>query len=61
MPLLQPIRRIAIVTGASRRVGIGAAVCRAFAQAGDDIFFTYWSSYDRRIPWGEEESEPGEL
>ncbi len=30
-------RRIAIVTGASRRRGIGAAVCRALAQAGSDI------------------------
>lgn len=49
---------LAIVTGASRRRGIGAAVCRALAQAGVDIFFTHWSPYDRLMPWGAEESEP---
>lgn len=51
-------RRLAIVTGASRRRGIGAAVCRALAQAGVDIFFTHWSPYDRLMPWGAEENEP---
>ncbi len=54
-------RRIAIVTGASRRRGIGAAVCLALAQAGSDIFFTHWSSYDHRMPWGAEEDEPARL
>ncbi len=52
------IRRLAIVTGASRRRGIGAAVCLALAQAGVDIFFTHWSPYDRLMPWGAEEEEP---
>lgn len=61
MPLHQASRRIAIVTGASRRQGIGAAVCRAFAQAGVDIFFTHWSSYDRRMPWGAEDDQPDDL
>ena len=51
-------RRLAIVTGASRRRGIGAAVCLALARAGADIFFTHWSSYDRLRPWGAEEEEP---
>ncbi len=54
-------RRLAIVTGASRRRGIGAAVCRALAQAGIAIFFTHWSPYDRRMPWGAEEDEPDYL
>lgn len=54
-------RRLAIVTGASRRRGIGAAVCRALAQAGIDIFFTHWSPYDRRMPWGAEEDEPAHV
>ncbi len=54
-------RRLAIVTGASRRRGIGAAVCRALAQAGIDIFFTHWSPYDRHMPWGAEEDEPDHL
>ncbi|HEY6542532.1 MAG TPA: SDR family NAD(P)-dependent oxidoreductase, partial [Ktedonobacteraceae bacterium] len=51
-------RRLAIVTGASRRRGIGAAVCLALARAGTDIFFTHWSPYDRQMPWGAEEEEP---
>src|SRR5260370_31668571 len=53
--------RRGIVTGASGRRGIGAAVCRALAQAGSDIFFTHWSPYDRRMPWGAEEDEPDYL
>ncbi len=57
----QPHRRLAIVTGASRRRGIGAAVCRALAQAGVDIFFTHWSPYDQRMTWGAEEDEPDHL
>src|SRR5215467_11263587 len=56
-----PNRRLAIVTGASRHSGIGAAVCRALAQAGIDIFFTHWSPYDHRMPWGAEEDEPAHL
>lgn len=39
--------RIAIVTGASRSVGIGAATCRALAALGADIFFTHWRLFDR--------------
>ncbi len=54
----QSQRRLAIVTGASRRRGIGAAVCRAFAQAEIDVFFTYWHPYDLLMPWGAEEEEP---
>src|SRR6202011_5280806 len=55
------IRRLAIVTGASRRRGIGAAVCLALARAGADIFFTHWAHYDRLMPWGAEEEEPDML
>ncbi len=45
---------IAIVTGASRSRGIGAAVCRAFAQVKIDIFFTYWGAHDQAL-YGQEE------
>jgi 3-oxoacyl-[acyl-carrier protein] reductase len=44
--------RIAIVTGASRLKGIGAAACRALASEGADIFFRHWSAYDKTMPWG---------
>lgn len=46
--------RIAIVTGASRERGIGAAVCRALADKGADICFTTWRRYDDEMPWGSE-------
>lgn len=38
--------RIAIVTGASRRRGIGTAICRALAVRGCDIAFTHWVAAD---------------
>ena len=50
--------RIAIVTGASRRIGIGAAIAQTLAAAGADIFLTYFMPYDADQPWG---STPGEV
>lgn len=41
--------RIAVVTGATRRIGIGAAICRALAAGGAGVFFTYWTPYDRAM------------
>lgn len=49
--------KIAVVTGATRLQGIGAAICNALAQAGIDIFFTTWPSYDRTMPWGVHDNE----
>ena len=53
--------RIAIVTGASRRIGIGATICHALAANGADIFFTHWSAFDRTMPWGADEDDPARL
>ena len=53
--------RIAIVTGASRRKGIGAAVCRALAANGVDIFFTHWRSFDSTLPEGVDKDGPARL
>ena len=53
--------RIAIVTGASRRRGIGTAVCRALAAAGCAIFFTHWSAYDRAMAYEVDENWPALL
>jgi 3-oxoacyl-[acyl-carrier protein] reductase len=41
--------RVVIVTGAGRTQGIGASVCRAFADQGCTIFFTTFASYDKRM------------
>jgi len=46
--------RIAIVTGASRRTGIGAAICRELASHGADIFFTHWRAFDRTQQYEDE-------
>ncbi len=51
--------RIAVVTGAGRRRGIGAAICRALADRGADIFFTYWHPYDEKV--FAEKDDPSEL
>lgn len=51
----------AIVTGASRPMGIGTAICRALASEGADILFTHWRSYDRMMEWGAVEDWPEQL
>lgn len=53
--------RIAIVTGASRSVGIGAAVCKELAHQGADVFFTHWVNYDQQMPWGSNFEEQEQL
>ncbi|MFT4417150.1 SDR family oxidoreductase [Fredinandcohnia humi] len=50
--------KIAIVTGVSRLKGIGAAICNELAEAGYHIFFTYWTNYDKSMPWSIETDEP---
>jgi 3-oxoacyl-[acyl-carrier protein] reductase len=52
---------VAIVTGASRRRGIGAATCLALGKAGMDVFFTHWGKYDSGMEWGAEEDAPDYL
>lgn len=49
--------KIALVTGASRKIGIGAAMARAFAAAGADVFVTYYRPYDAEMPWGSQDDE----
>ncbi|OES46596.1 SDR family oxidoreductase [Domibacillus iocasae] len=53
--------KIAIITGASRVKGIGAAICRELAKTGYHIFFTYWTDYDKEMPWSIELDEPMKL
>jgi 3-oxoacyl-[acyl-carrier protein] reductase len=49
--------KVALVTGVSRRIGIGAAVVHAFAEAGANVFTTFFRPYDAEMPWGSETSE----
>ncbi|HET7478373.1 MAG TPA: SDR family oxidoreductase [Rubrobacteraceae bacterium] len=53
--------RVALVTGAGRRRGIGTAICRSLALCGADIVFSYWRAYDREMPWSSNEDEPDTL
>ncbi len=48
--------RVAIVTGASRRAGIGFAVARRLAERGASLFLTHWSPHDADQPWGAEDT-----
>ncbi|MFL5761338.1 MAG: SDR family oxidoreductase [Thermomicrobiales bacterium] len=48
-------RPIALITGASRRRGIGAAISRALAERGHDIAFTHWQPYDRDMKSADED------
>jgi 3-oxoacyl-[acyl-carrier protein] reductase len=51
----------ALVTGASRKAGIAAAVARALAGAGWDVATTCWRPYDESEPWGSRTEEAEEL
>ncbi|MGX5771577.1 SDR family oxidoreductase [Microbacterium trichothecenolyticum] len=44
--------KTALVTGVSRRRGIGFAVATRFARLGADVFLHHYRPHDTRLPWG---------
>ena len=54
-------RPVALITGASRAAGIGAALSETLARAGWDVALTYWRPYDASMPWGSAPAEVEEL
>lgn len=49
--------KTAVVTGVSRKIGIGAAIARALAEVGCNVFTTYYRAYDAAMPWGSQPQE----
>lgn len=49
--------KLAVVTGASRAIGIGAATARRLAAAGAAVYLTWYHAYDAEMPWGSRAEE----
>jgi 3-oxoacyl-[acyl-carrier protein] reductase len=50
--------KVALITGATRLAGIGAAICRRLAARGADVAFSHWAPYDAAFPWAGDPCEP---
>jgi 3-oxoacyl-[acyl-carrier protein] reductase len=46
--------RVAVVTGVSRRAGIGYAIARDLLTSGMNVLIHSWSPHDAEQPWGED-------
>src|SRR5436305_6693254 len=48
----------ALVTGVSRRIGIGHAIAERLRAGGASVFTQGWTPHDEMQPWGADELEP---
>ena len=61
-PSLRPLDdRVVLVTGASRRMAIGAAVARRLVADGAGVMLHSWSIHDAEQPWGTDPGGPEDL
>ncbi len=47
--------KTALITGVSRRRGIGYAIAQRLAEFGADIFIQHYSPHDAQQPWGDDD------
>jgi len=58
----RPLRvRVVIVTGASRRIAIGAAIARRVVADGASVLLHSWQPHDAEQPWGADAGGPQAL
>ncbi|MDQ6837561.1 MAG: SDR family NAD(P)-dependent oxidoreductase [Actinomycetota bacterium] len=56
MATVMPLKgRVALVTGASRRIAIGAGIARRLATDGASVLVHAWPPHDAEQPWGSDE------
>jgi 3-oxoacyl-[acyl-carrier protein] reductase len=55
------IKPLALITGVSRKMGIGTAIARSLARSGWNIAITYYRPYDETMPWGSNPQEVQDL
>jgi 3-oxoacyl-[acyl-carrier protein] reductase len=53
--------RTALITGVTRRAGIGASIARELGRAGAKLFLTFFRHYDEQQTWGVKPNEPEAL
>jgi 3-oxoacyl-[acyl-carrier protein] reductase len=53
--------RVAVITGVSRRKGIGYAIARRFGASGARLFLHHYAPHDREQPWGADPDGPQAL
>lgn len=53
--------RVALVTGVSRRIGIGFALVRRLLADGARVFASGWAPHDAEMPWGDDPDGPASL
>lgn len=53
--------RVALITGVSRRIGIGFAVANRLVQSGADLLIHAYAPYDAQQPWGADPDGPSAL
>jgi 3-oxoacyl-[acyl-carrier protein] reductase len=53
--------RVAVVTGVSRSIGIGAAISTGLADDGWTVVTTGWRDYDDRMSWGADREQRADI